>query len=82
LDDWRLVDMELDASEWRKAPMQKVVGTVENARRTDGPAERKDGGRWRWSVVEREDGGRSDVVESAVSVWSRWSTRAVESVTC
>jgi hypothetical protein len=43
-DDLRLVDVELDASEWRKAPMQKVAGTVENVGRTDGPAERKHGG--------------------------------------
>jgi hypothetical protein len=32
--------------------------------------ERKDGGRQRWSMVEREDGGWSSAVESTAAAWS------------
>jgi hypothetical protein len=31
LDDWRLVNTELDVTEWRAALVEKVVGAVENA---------------------------------------------------
>jgi hypothetical protein len=71
----RLVDAELDATEWRTTPVEKAACAVENTAADGWPGgERKDGGRRRWSVVEREDGGRSGTVESAVVVWSRWST--------
>jgi hypothetical protein len=47
----------------------------------DGPVERKDGGRWRWSTMggerererERENGGQSGAVDSAAAAWSCWS---------
>jgi hypothetical protein len=34
---------------------------------------RKDVMWWHWSVVEREDGGRSSMVESAAVAWLQWS---------
>jgi hypothetical protein len=75
LDDLRLVDAELNATEWRTTLVEKAACAVENTAANGWPGEeRKDGGRRRWSAVEREDGGRSGAVESVVAVWSRWST--------
>jgi hypothetical protein len=60
--------------EWRAAPVEKAANAVRNAAASRWPVERKDGGWRRWSVVEREDDGRSGAVESAAAAWLRWST--------
>jgi hypothetical protein len=58
-----LVDVELDAG-------LKLDATEWRA----APVERKDGGRQRWSAVERDTGGQSGTVESNAAAWSCWST--------
>jgi hypothetical protein len=65
---------ELDAVEWRATSVEKAANTVGNAAAGRWPVERKDGGRRRWSVVEREDDGQSGAVESAAAAWLRWNT--------
>jgi hypothetical protein len=85
LDEWRLVDTELDAGTeldvamWRIAMLEKATlvektaSAVENAMAGRWPGG-EEGWWWRcWSAVEIEDGGRLGAVESVVVAWSRWS---------
>jgi hypothetical protein len=79
LDEWRLVDTELDAGTeldvtmWRVALVEKAAGAVENATAGRWPS-REEGWWWRcWSAMEIEDGGQLGAVESVAVAWLRWS---------
>jgi hypothetical protein len=87
LDDRRLIDTELDAgaelnaAEWRAAPVEKATpveeaGAVENA-----VAGRWPGGEEGWRVAALECGGERgwwSVGCGGTAVWSRWSTHGGE----
>jgi hypothetical protein len=77
LDEWKLVDTELDAGTkldvamWRVALVEKAAGAVENAT-TGGWRGGEEGWWWRcYSAMETEDGGRLGAVESIAVAWSR-----------
>jgi hypothetical protein len=77
LDEWRLIDRELDAAEWHTALVDKAAGVVENTT-ADGWPNGEEG--WRTAALER--GGergqrRSGAVESTAAAWSRWSMLVV-----
>jgi hypothetical protein len=58
LDEWRLVDAELDVAEWRATPAEKAASVVANAAVCRLFGGEEGWRRWRWSAIEREvDGG-------------------------
>jgi hypothetical protein len=70
LDEWRLIDAELDVMDWRAAPVEKATSAVENTAASGWPGGEEG---WRAVALERENGGRSGAVESVMGAWSRWS---------
>ena len=79
LDEWRLIDAELNASVeldvamWPVALVEKAADAVESAAAGGWPSGEEGWRWWYWSAMETEDGGRSGAAVSVAVVLLRWS---------
>ena len=78
-DDWRLINAELDASteldavEWRLAPVEKAVSAVENVTASGWPSGEEG---W-WAVALERGGERGTTTENLLHNVSLWGSEVV-----